>query len=147
MLLFCDLEVLGGKVCFVPQIAEILLQTMVSHRDRGAYLLHEFVIMPNHFHIVPTPSATTSLEKAVQFIKGGSSFEIHKQRGPKMVIWQEGFHDWTMRDVDDWRSKVDYIRMNPVRHIEAGRVGLFFCERACCARSGAGAVPAGRFRG
>jgi len=71
--------------------------------------------MPNHFHLLLTPSAATSLEKAVQLIKGGSSCAIHKQRGQKMLIWQEGFHDWTMRDADDWRSKVEYIRMNPVR--------------------------------
>ncbi|HKD63682.1 MAG TPA: transposase [Candidatus Acidoferrales bacterium] len=105
----------GRSVFQVPEIAEILLREMVRHCDRGAYLLHEFVIMPNHFHLLLTPSAATSLEKAVQLIKGGSSCAIHKQRGQKMLIWQEGFHDWTMRDADDWRSKVEYIRMNPVR--------------------------------
>lgn len=32
-----------------------------------------------------------------------------------MSIWQEGFYDWTVRDANDWRTKVEYIRMNPVR--------------------------------
>ncbi len=105
----------GRSVFQVPQIAEILVQTMACYRDRGDYLLHEFVVMPNHLHILLTPSSTTSLEKAVQLIKGGSSHGIHKQCERKMEIWQEGFHDWTIRDTNDWCSKVEYIRMNPVR--------------------------------
>ncbi|MCU1341227.1 MAG: hypothetical protein JWN92_650 [Candidatus Acidoferrum typicum] len=71
--------------------------------------------MPNHFHLLVTPGATTTLEKAVQLIKGGSSHEIHAQRGNKIEIWQTGFHDWTIRDGEDYRSKVRYIHMNPVQ--------------------------------
>jgi len=105
----------GRHVFQVPEIAEIVVQTIVNHRERKAFLLHEFVVMPDHLHVMLTPSANTSLEKCVQLIKGGSSYAIHKARGQKMEIWQEGFHDWTIRDADDWSSKVEYIRMNPVR--------------------------------
>jgi hypothetical protein len=51
----------------------------------------------------------------VQLIKGGSSYAIHKARNQKMEMWQEGFHDWTIRDADDWSSKVEYVWLNPVR--------------------------------
>jgi putative transposase len=71
--------------------------------------------MPDHLHLLLTPGSTTSLEKAVQLIKGGSSHQIHKARNQKMEIWQEGFYDWTIRDAQDWQTKVEYIRMNPVR--------------------------------
>jgi hypothetical protein len=50
----------------------------------------------------------------VQLIKGGSSHEIHEQTGNKMEIWQVGFHDWPIRDGEDYGAKVRYIRMNPV---------------------------------
>jgi len=105
----------GRRVFQVPEIAEILVRTIVNHREREAFLLHEFVVMPNHLHILLTPSDATSLEKVVQLIKGGSSHAIHKQREQRMEIWQEGFYDWTIRDADDWHSKAGYIRMNPVR--------------------------------
>src|SRR3984893_16491975 len=82
----------------VPQVAEILVQRILACRDKGAYLLHEFVVMPNHFHLRLTPGETTTLEKAVQLINGGSSHEIHQETGNKMEIWQVGFHDWTIRD-------------------------------------------------
>src|SRR5882724_9414119 len=105
----------GRNVFQVTEIAEILLKSLFEYRQRGAYSLHEFVIMPNHFHALLTPGPETSLEKAMQFIKGGSSFQIHKHRGHKMEIWQAGFHDWTIRDMDDWNAKSLYIRLNPVR--------------------------------
>ena len=99
----------------VQEIAEILARRILVCRDKGAYHLHEFVVMPNHFHLLMTPDTTMTLEKAVQLIKGGSSHEIHAQRGNKIQIWQTGFHDWTIRDGEDYRTKVRYIHMNPVR--------------------------------
>src|ERR1700722_2117201 len=98
----------------VPEILTILIECLLRYRDQGAYLLHEIVVMPNHLHLLLTPSGETSLEKAMQFVKGGSSHEIHRQREHKMQIWQAGFHEQTVRDVRDYRSKVDYIHMNPV---------------------------------
>ena len=98
----------------VPRTAELLIARIVACREQGAYLLHEFVVMPNHFHVLLTPAETTSLEKAVQLIKGGFSFEFQKQSGNRMEVWQVGFHDWTIRDSEDYRAKVRYIHMNPV---------------------------------
>jgi REP-associated tyrosine transposase len=99
----------------IPEIAQILIEALYHYREKGAYLLHEFVLMPDHLHLILTPSETTSLEKAMQLIKGGSSFQIHKARKQKMEIWQQGFHDWTIRDAGDWRAKAEYLAMNPVR--------------------------------
>ena len=99
----------------VPKNAKILIDILFKYRNQDAYQLHEFVVMPNHLHLLLTPSHTTSLEKCIQFIKGVSSHEIHKQRDHKLEIWQKSFHDWTIRDESDWREKAEYIRMNPVR--------------------------------
>ena len=105
----------GRAVFQVSENAEILIEALFNYRDRKDYVLHEFVVMPDHLHLLLTPSSTTSLEKAIQLIKGGSSYQIRKARNHKMEIWQVGFHDWTIRDSDDWRTKVEYIHSNPVR--------------------------------
>jgi REP-associated tyrosine transposase len=105
----------------VTENAEILIRCMLEYRERGAYLLHEFVVMPNHLHLLLTPGGETSLEKALQLIKGGSSHQIHQQRGNKIQIWSSGFHEATIRDEADYEGRRHYIRMNPV---EAG-----LCER------------------
>ena len=99
----------------VSENAEILIEALFNYRDRNAYALHEFVVMPDHLHLLLTPSSTTSLEKVMQFIKGGSSHQIRKARNQKMEIWQVGFHDWTIRDANDWLTTVEYIHTNPVR--------------------------------
>jgi putative transposase len=70
--------------------------------------------MPNHLHLLLTPSGDNSLEKAIQFIKGGSSHEIHQQRENRVEIWNSGFHESTIRDVQDYRARQLYIHMNPV---------------------------------
>jgi putative transposase len=101
----------------VPENAEILIQCMQEYRDRGAYLLHEFVVMPNHLHLLLTPGGATSLEKAIQLIKDGSSYQIHQQRGHRIQIWSSGFHEATIRDTEDFEARRRYIHVNPV---EAG---------------------------
>ena len=105
----------------VPENAEIAIEVLLRHRATGAYLLHEFVLMPDHMHLLLTPGPTTTVEKVMQLIKGGTSYEIHKRREHQMEIWQPGFHEQTVRDQRDFRSKVEYIRMNPVaaRLVEA----------------------------
>ena len=97
----------------VVKAAEIVVGKMLEYRDKGNYLLHDFVLMPNHLHLILTP-APASLEKCMQLIKGGSSFEIHKLRGSRIEIWQSGFHESRIRDSTGYKTKSDYIRFNPV---------------------------------
>jgi REP-associated tyrosine transposase len=89
----------------------LFLDTLHSYRGR-AYLLHEYVLMPEHFHILITPSIT--LERAVQFIKGGFSFRAKKELQSNMEIWQTGFSDHRIRGVSDYQNHVGYISRNPV---------------------------------
>jgi putative transposase len=98
----------------VREIAEIVVSKMLEHRERGNYLLHEFVLMPDHLHLILTPMVSVSLEKAIQLIKGGSSHEIHRVRGNNMPIWQPGFHESRVVDWADFKKKASYIHFNPV---------------------------------
>jgi len=98
----------------VAEVAEILIRKLLEYRGTGNFSLHEFVLMPDHLHLLLTPAESTSLEKAMQLIKGGSSHEIHRIRPSKVEIWQSGFHESRVRDWSDYRNKRDYIRFNPV---------------------------------
>jgi putative transposase len=98
----------------VTETAKILIECIIHYRDKGSYLLHEFVVMPDHLHLLLTPAGKTSLEKAMQLIKGGSSHQIHQQSGRKIQIWSPGFHEESIRDHRDYQCKIEYIHMNPV---------------------------------
>jgi putative transposase len=92
--------------------ARLLIDTLYHYRG-SAYLLHQFVIMPDHIHVLLTTK--TSLERAVQFIKGGFSYRAKKELGSNMKIWQKGFSDHRIRDAGDYLRHVAYIRENSVR--------------------------------
>jgi putative transposase len=98
----------------VQEKAEVVVSKILEYRAKGNYLIHEFVLMPNHLHLILTPAKTCSLEKAIPLIKGGSSHEIHKAHGNKMPIWQSGFHESRVIDWMDYKKKTDYVQFNPV---------------------------------
>ena len=101
--------------------AKLLIDTLAHYRDAEKFLLHEFVIMPDHIHALLTPAEKISLERAMQFIKGGFSFRI-KERGS---IWQPSFTNHRIRDREDYEHHRDYIRMNPVRARLAPRLDVY----------------------
>jgi putative transposase len=91
--------------------ASLLVETLGHYRDERKFLLHEFVIMPDHVHALLTPAPEVSLERAMQFIKGGFSYRL-KSRPP---VWQASFTNHRVRDFADYEHRRQYIRMNPVR--------------------------------
>ena len=96
-------------------VANIVIRQLASCRDRGFYRLYEFVLMPDHLHVLLTPGETTSLEKAVQMIKGGSSRTISQALHHHWPVWQPGFHDRWIRDSREYVGCRNYIRANPVK--------------------------------
>jgi putative transposase len=101
-----------------PFVAEPACQSfveiLVQYRDQEIYALHGSVLMPDHFHVLITPSQSVSLEKAVQFIKGGSARQLGQQPNMKFPVWQKGFSDHRIRDTDDFTAHAKYIEQNPV---------------------------------
>jgi putative transposase len=95
----------------VTATAELLEQTILDYRNQGRFLLHAFVIMPDHFHALITPAPDVSLEKAMQFIKGGFSFRLKS----KLDVWMRSFNESQVMDKEKFSNCVRYIEENPVR--------------------------------
>jgi putative transposase len=96
-------------------IASIVEDAIFHYRDQGNYLVHRHVVMPDHLHLILTPGDSTTLEKSVQLIKGGSSREIGKRDGMRFPIWHAGFTEHQIRDQRDFDSHAKYIDENPVK--------------------------------
>jgi putative transposase len=94
---------------------EIFIEWLLHYRDQGSYRLHGFVVMPDHFHMLLTPAGTIALERAVQFVKGGSSHALRERLLYKFPIWQRGFSDRRIRDASDCEQHVRYLAANPVK--------------------------------
>jgi len=119
------------------QPAELMMDVLAHYRAQKKYVLHEFVIMPDHLHLLLTPAPEISLERAVQLIKGGFSYRLGKTK--RGLVWQESFTNHRIRDELDYEHHAEYIRMNPVRARLAERPDLYLYSSA-----NAGTATSGR---
>ena len=79
------------------------------------YQVHEFVFMHDHVHLILTPAPLISLEKAMQFVKGGFSYRAKKELNFNREVWQKGSNEHRIRDANEYAQYVEYIWMNPVK--------------------------------
>jgi len=106
--------------------AKLFLEVLYHYREQKKYLLHEYVIMPDHLHALITPAAELSLERAVQFIKGGFSYRV----GKGVTVWQASFTNHRIRDSEDYDQHRNYILRNPVRARLAASASEFLYSSA-----------------
>ena len=112
---FTTTQTWGRRDLFLSERwADLMMATLLDYRSQGKYLLHEFVIMPNHLHLILTPEGIT-LERAMQFIKGGFSHRAGVELQSQMEIWQKGFSDHRIRDFEDFEQHRGYIHQNPAK--------------------------------
>jgi putative transposase len=74
--------------------------------------------MPDHIHLILTPTGIT-LERAMQFVKGGFSFQLNRKLRVKRNVWQPSFVDRRIRDSLEYERFKDYIWQNPVKRFLA----------------------------
>jgi len=94
-------------------MARLFVEVLFHYRDQKNYLLHEFVLMPNHFHLLISPAV--SLERSLQLIKGGFSYRARKELGFGGEIWEKSFYDRRVRDIEEYQRFRQYIHWNPVK--------------------------------
>ncbi|MFY9907087.1 MAG: transposase [Terriglobales bacterium] len=95
------------------RMAELFVQVLLGYREQHKYLLHEFVLMPDHFHLLITPTLT--LERALQLIKGGFSFRAKRELSFAGEIWEKSYHDRRVRDWQEYCAFRQYILLNPAK--------------------------------
>ncbi len=112
---FVTANVFEKKSLFqVEKIALLFVEVLLNYRAEGKYLLHEFVVMPDHFHLLISPNLIT-LERSLQLIKGGFSFRLNKSLKVKRDVWQTSFLDRRVRDSLEYQKYKEYIWQNPVK--------------------------------
>ena len=95
------------------RMAGLFVEVLFHYRGQAKYLLHEFIVIPDHFHLLITPEE--SLERAMQLIKGGFSYRARKELNFTGDIWQPSYYDRRVRDLEEYVSFREYIRRNPVK--------------------------------
>ena len=97
------------------QSAGLFVRVMYEYRQQGKFRLHEFVVMPDHFHLLLTVDCSLTIERAVQFVKGGFAFRAGRELGFRAPVWQKGFSEVRVQDWETFANVSEYIRKNPVK--------------------------------
>jgi putative transposase len=80
--------------------AGLFVRVLYDCRAQRKFRLHEFVVMPDHFHLLLTVECGMTIERAVQFIKGGFAFRAGRELGFSAPVWQRGFSEVRILDGD-----------------------------------------------
>lgn len=96
-------------------MASLFIDVLRSYTSMKKFTLHDFVVMPNHVHLLITVPQEMSIEKAVQLIKGNFSYRANKELGFHREIWQRGFSEVRVLDRGSFLKHREYIGNNPVK--------------------------------
>jgi putative transposase len=95
--------------------ATLLIDVLRSYVAARKFRLHDFVVMPDHVHLLITVRGDMTIEKAMQYIKGGFSFRLRKECGYLGEVWQQGFSEVRVDDRENFFRYRQYIAQNPVK--------------------------------
>jgi putative transposase len=125
----CSEKILShGRVFFATTKTSMGRPLLQSERSAGLLIdvlrslvaarkleLHDFVIMPDHVHLLMTVGAETTIEKIMQLIKGRFSFRLRKEFDYPGEVWQHGYSEVRVDDQVSFSRSQAYIAENPVK--------------------------------
>jgi len=108
-------SIAGRAILQTDRMASLFIDVLRSYVSAGKFKIHDFVVMPNHVHMLLTIGKGMTIEKAVQLMKGNFSFRAKKELGFGREIWQRGFCAVQIDEREDFLRRRIYIDQNPVR--------------------------------
>ena len=98
-----------------PAVADMVVEAIQYNAIiLGHYVLHAFVVMPNHVHLLATPAV--ALPKLTKSLKGITAKRANAMLGlTGRPFWQEESYDHLVRHEREYEKIRDYIEGNPVR--------------------------------
>ena len=105
---------MGRRLLQSERNAGLLIDVLRSLVAERAFKLHDFVVMPDHLHLLLTVEDEMTVEKAMQLVKGRFSCRLGKELGFKGEVWQRGFSEVQVLGEQDFEKHRAYIANNPV---------------------------------
>jgi type I restriction enzyme R subunit len=81
--------------------------------DGGRHHTGDFVIMPNHVHLLVTPAAGEELEMILKRVKGASAAVCNRLLERSGTFWQADSYDHIVRSLEQLHEYREYIANNP----------------------------------
>ena len=131
---------MGKRLFQSERNAMLLVDVLRSYVAARKFLLHDFVIMPDHLHLLMTVQGDMTIEKAMQLIKGRFSYRLKREFHFGGEVWQRGFSETRADDEDCFLRHREYIAQNPVKSGLADSPGQYpYCYAYLAKKKRAGA--------
>jgi len=113
---FATTKTHGGRLLLQSERnATLLIDVLRSYVAAGKFEIHDFVVMPDHVHLLLSVGGDMTIEKAMQLIKGGFSYRSKREFGYLGEVWQVGFSESRVDDNASFEQHRAYIASNPVK--------------------------------
>ena len=106
---------MGRNLLQSERNAGLLIDVLRSLVAEHKFQLHDFVIMPDHVHLLFGVESDMTVEKAMQLVKGRFSYRLKKEYGYEGEVWQRGFSEVRITDGQSFLQHREYIVQNPVK--------------------------------
>ena len=129
-------RVAGGTFFFTVNLHGRRSALLVDHIDalqgivrdvktQSPFEIDAMVVLPDHWHAVWTlPPGDAGYARRLQLIKARftkyllrEGVDIAKNARGKYGLWQKRFWEHTIRDDRDLETHVNYVHINPVKHV------------------------------
>ena len=105
-------HVCGRRVLCDPRISTMVATSLKYFHD-ARVLTGDFIVMPNHVHVLMTPLPRFELEDILQAIKSYTGTQINKVLRLEGAFWQRESYDHIVRDWKQLEAFQRYIAANP----------------------------------
>jgi putative transposase len=106
---------MGRRLLQSERNAGLLIGVLRSLVSGHKFKLHDFVVMPDHLHVLLTVEEGMTIENAMQLIKGRFSHRLSHEFGYLGEVWQRGFSEVQVMNRESFLQHRTYIAMNPVK--------------------------------
>jgi len=106
---------MGRRLLQSERNATLLIDVLRSLVAEHRFKLHDFVVMPDHVHLLIEAGNDMTIEKAMQLIKGRFSHRLSHELGYKGEVWQRGFTEVQVMNKQNFEAHQAYIAENPVK--------------------------------
>jgi len=102
----------GSCLLQIKENKEIIENTL-KYFDRKKYILDEYIIMPNHVHVLVKPINDFTLKEILHSWKSFTANMINKRMGLGSQLWMHESFDHIVRSEEALEFLKEYIKNNP----------------------------------
>lgn len=101
-----------GSCCLKNEKCATIMADAIEYFDGKRYLIHRYVIMPNHVHILVELTGQYNLSHICKSWKNYSARLINKESGQTGKLWHHESWDRMIRNEHHYHNVMNYIEKN-----------------------------------